>query len=45
MKDLNFEPKLALQCGRIAKYVDVSSGLWKDSDEEVCSSDPHEVLK
>lgn len=46
-QNLNYEPKVAIVCGKIAKHVDVNTGKWTDDSnkEEFCPSDINAILK
>lgn len=47
IQDLKYEPKIAVQCGQIAKHIDTKSGKWlhDENENKICTSDIEELLK
>jgi hypothetical protein len=44
---LNFEPGIAIQSGKVARHINVNTGVWTEdaNKEEFFSGDPKEILK
>ncbi|XP_028405436.1 amyloid-beta A4 protein-like [Dendronephthya gigantea] len=44
---LDYEPQIAISCEKVAKHIDVKTGVWTDDllKEKFCSTEPSAILK